>query len=178
VQLADSWATDAHKWLNTTYDCGIALVRDPALLARSMEASAAYLAPGAAREPMHFTPQSSQRARGAECWAVLSHLGSDGVRELVSRCCQLARRLADQLSAAGIEVLNDVVLNQVVVAFGGDDRTERVIAAVQADGTCWCGPTIWRGRRAMRVSICSWSTTEPDIDRSAAAIIRSSLITE
>lgn len=172
VQQADSWATDTHKWLNTTYDSGIALVRDPADLARSMEASAAYLEPGSGREPWHFTPQSSQRARGAECWAVLSHLGREGVAELVSRCCRLARQFAAQLSAAHIEVLNDVALNQVVVAFGADRRTEEVIAAVQAEGTCWCGPTTWRGRRAMRISVSNWSTTSPDIDRSAAAVIR------
>jgi glutamate/tyrosine decarboxylase-like PLP-dependent enzyme len=172
VQGADSWATDTHKWLNTTYDSGIALVRDPAALARSMEASAAYLEPGAARDPWHYTPQASQRARGVECWAVLSHLGRAGVAELVSRCCQLARRFAGQLSAAGAEVLNEVVLNQVVVAFGDDRRTEEVIAAVQAEGTCWCGPTTWRGRRAMRISVSNWSTTASDIDRSAESILQ------
>jgi glutamate/tyrosine decarboxylase-like PLP-dependent enzyme len=172
VQQADSWATDAHKWLNTTYDSGIALVRDPAALARSMEASAAYLGPGSAREPWHYTPQSSQRARGAECWAVLSHLGRDGLAELVSRCCRLARRFAAQLSEAGVEVLNDVVLNQVVVAFGDDHRTGQVIAAVQAEGTCWCGPTTWHGRRAMRISVSNWSTAASDIDRSAEAVVR------
>jgi glutamate/tyrosine decarboxylase-like PLP-dependent enzyme len=167
---ADSWATDAHKWLNTTYDCGIALVRDPAALQSAMAAPAAYLPGDAGREPMHFSPQSSQRARGAEVWAVLATLGRDGVAQLVDRTCRLARRFADGMRDAGYGVLNDVVLNQVVVDFGDPARTDAVIAAIQHEGTCWCGPTTWRSRKAMRVSVSSWNTTEHDIDRSIAAI--------
>ena len=170
VAAADSWATDAHKWLNTTYDCGIALVRDPVALRAALEASAAYLPGAADREPMHFTPQSSQRARGAEVWAVLAALGRPGVADLVGRCCRLARRVADGMRESGYAVLNDVVLNQVVVDFGDPARTDAVIAAVQREGTCWCGPTTWQGRRAMRVSVSGWCTTEEDIDRSIAAI--------
>jgi glutamate/tyrosine decarboxylase-like PLP-dependent enzyme len=170
VAAADSWATDAHKWLNTTYDCGIALVRDPAALLAALEASAAYLPGAADREPMQFTPQSSQRARGAEVWAVLAALGRQGVADLVGRCCRLARRVADGMRQSGYAVLNDVVLNQVVVDFGDTARTDAVIAAVQREGTCWCGPTTWHGRRAMRVSVSGWCTTEQDIDRSIAAI--------
>jgi glutamate/tyrosine decarboxylase-like PLP-dependent enzyme len=167
---ADSWATDAHKWLNTTYDCGVALVRDPRVLRSAMEASAAYLPAEIGREPMHFTPQSSQRARGVEVWAVLAALGRDGVAQLVDRTCRLARRFADGMREAGYGVLNDVVLNQVVVDFGDPARTDAVIAAVQSDGTCWCGPTSWHGRKAMRTSVSSWNTTEDDIDRSIAAV--------
>jgi glutamate/tyrosine decarboxylase-like PLP-dependent enzyme len=167
---ADSWATDAHKWLNTTYDCGVALVRDPAALSAALGASAAYLPGGTGREPMQFTPQSSQRARGAEVWAVLAALGRDGVADLVERTCRLARRMADGMRESGFAVLNDVVLNQVVVDFGDPARTDAVIAAVQRDGTCWCGPTTWQGRRAMRVSVSSWCTTEQDVDASVAAI--------
>ena len=169
LHAADSWATDAHKWLNTTYDCGVALVREPDALRESMRASAAYLPTGDGRSPMDFTPQSSQRARGVECWALLRTLGRDGVADLIERCCRLARRFADGLSAAGGEVHNDVVLNQCVVSFG--ERTGEVIAAVQADGTCWAGETVWRGRRAMRISVSSWATTDADIDRSLAAIV-------
>jgi glutamate/tyrosine decarboxylase-like PLP-dependent enzyme len=170
VAGADSWATDAHKWLNTTYDCGIALVRDPAALRGALEAQAAYLPGTAAREPMHYTPQSSQRARGVEVWAVLAALGRDGVAELVERTCRLARRAAGGLREAGVSVLNDVVLNQVVADFGGQDRTDAVIGAIQRDGTCWCGPTTWQGRHAMRLSVSCWNTTEDDIDRSVAAV--------
>jgi glutamate/tyrosine decarboxylase-like PLP-dependent enzyme len=168
VTAADSWATDAHKWLNTTYDCGIALVRDPAALRSAMEASAAYLPEDAAREPMHYTPQSSQRARGVEVWAVLAVLGRDGVAGLVDRTCRLARRFADGIRSAGYSVLNDVMLNQVLVDFG--TNTKSIIAAVQNEGTCWCGPTTWQGRPAMRVSVSCWNTTEADIDRSVAAV--------
>ena len=167
---ADSWATDAHKWLNTTYDCGVALVRDPGALRSAMQASAAYLPGDVDREPMHRTPQSSQRARGAEVWAALATLGRDGVAELVDRTCRLARRFASGMREAGYTVLNDVVLNQVVVAFGDAPRTDAIIAAVQGEGTCWCGPTNWHGRRAMRVSVSCWNTTEDDIDRSVAAV--------
>ena len=167
---ADSWATDAHKWLNTTYDCGIALVRDPAALRSAMEASASYLPGEAGREPMHLTPQSSQRARGVEVWAALAALGRDGVADLVDRTCRLARRFADGMRQAGYDVPNEVVLNQVLVAFGSAQRTEAIIAAVQDEGTCWAGPTSWQGRAAMRVSISGWNTTEDDIDRSIAAV--------
>jgi glutamate/tyrosine decarboxylase-like PLP-dependent enzyme len=168
---ADSWATDAHKWLNTTYDCGIALVRDPAALRAAMQATAAYLPAAEHREAMNLTPQSSQRARGAEVWAVLASLGRDGVAGLVERTCGLARRFAAGLQEAGYPVLNDVVLNQVLVGFGDPARTAAVVAAVQQDGTCWCGPTTWQGRPAMRISVSAWNTTEADIDRSVAAVL-------
>ena len=169
VDGADSWATDCHKWLNTTYDCGVALIRDPEALRAAMEASASYL-PGASAEMMGMTPESSQRARGLEVWAVLASLGRDGVAELVDTSCRLARRFADGMRAAGFDVLNDVGLNQVLVSFGSAERTDAVIAAVQQDGTCWCGPTTWQSIRAMRVSVSGWSTTEDDIDRSVAAV--------
>lgn len=169
VNGADSWATDCHKWLNTTYDCGVVLARDRAALSASMEASASYL-PGAATEAMHRTPQSSQRARGVEVWATLASLGRDGVAALVEKNCRLARRFAAAMEDAGFDVLNDVVLNQVLVSFGSTEQTDEVIAAVQEDGTCWCGPTTWQGRRAMRFSVSAWSTTDDDIDRSVAAV--------
>jgi glutamate/tyrosine decarboxylase-like PLP-dependent enzyme len=120
--------------------------------------------------PMHVTPQSSQRARGAEVWAVLATLGQDGVAALVDRTCALARRFADGVRGADHTVANDVVLNQVVVDFGDEERTSAVIAAIQEEGTCWCGPTVWQGRAAMRVSVSGWNTTEHDIDRSVAAV--------
>ena len=170
VENADSWATDCHKWLNTTYDCGVALVRSRDALAAAMEASAAYL-PGAATEAMGLAPESSQRARGVEVWAALASLGRDGVAGLVERSCRLAGRFAAAMQGAGFEPLNHVVLNQVLVSFGEAEHTDAVIAAVQQDGTCWCGPTTWHGTRAMRVSVSGWSTTEDDIDRSAAAVI-------
>jgi glutamate/tyrosine decarboxylase-like PLP-dependent enzyme len=171
---AASWATDCHKWLNTTYDCGVALVFDPETLRRAMESSASYL-PGADAEAMSLTPQSSQRARGMEVWATLAALGRDGVAQLVDNGCRLARMFADGMRSAGFEVLNDVVLNQVLVSFGPAERTDSVIAAVQDEGTCWCGPTTWHGHRAMRVSVSGWSTSEDDIDRSIEAVRRCAL---
>ncbi|WIG61116.1 MAG: Aromatic-L-amino-acid decarboxylase [Ktedonobacterales bacterium] len=172
VADADSWATDAHKYLNTPYDSGIAFVRDPEPLRAAMSVSATYLPQGAARDPLAYTPDSSRRARGIEIWAALKSLGRAGVADLVERCCRYATRFAEGLRAAGYDVLNEVALNQVLVAFGDDETTCRVIAAIQDDGTCWCGGTTWQGRAAMRISVSSWRTTTADVDRSLAAMIR------
>jgi len=170
---ADSWATDAHKWLNVPYDCGVALVRDAAALGRAMSISGAYLIASDQRDALNFTPDSSRRARAVEVWAALKSLGRSGLADLVSRHCRQARRLAEGLAGGGAEILNEVVLNQVVVAFGDDERSRRVIAAVQEDGTCWCGGTTWKGRAAMRISVSSWATTDDDVELSSAAILRS-----
>jgi glutamate/tyrosine decarboxylase-like PLP-dependent enzyme len=173
VERADSWAADAHKWLNVPYDCGIVFVRDAAALRGAMASDASYLPEGGAlREPFHYGPELSRRARGLEVVAALRSLGRAGVAELVERCCALARRFEAGLRAAGHEVLNEVVLNQVVVAFGDETRTARTIARVQEEGVCWCGPTRWRGRAAMRISVSSWATREPDVDASLASILR------
>jgi len=172
VEHADSWATDAHKWLNVPYDCGIALVRDPAALRGAMGTGAAYLQESPVREPMHYTPELSRRARGVEVWAALRTLGRSGVEELVDRCCAHARRFADGLRAEGHEVLNDVVLNQVLVSFGDDETTRRMIEAIQADGTCFCSGTTWHGRAAMRISVSSYATTAEDVEQSLAAMHR------
>jgi glutamate/tyrosine decarboxylase-like PLP-dependent enzyme len=163
--------TDAHKWLNTTYDSGIALVRDGETLRAAMRAEASYLPPGAARDPMNFTPQSSQRARGAEVWAVLATLGRTGVAGLIGGHVALARRFASGLAAGGLDILNEVRLNQVVAACDDAAATDRMITALQREGTCWCGPTTWHGRRAMRVSVSNWSTSRSDVDRSIAAVL-------
>ncbi len=171
-ELADSWATDAHKWPNVSYDSGIVMVRDPMALRRAMTISAAYLTAGALREPMNHVPDASRRARGVELWAALKSLGRSGLRDLVERTCALATRFADKLRAAGFEILNDVVINQLLVSFGSAERTQDVIRRVQEDGTCWCGATVWQGKAAMRISVSSWATTENDIDRSADAVIR------
>ena len=169
---ADSWATDAHKWLNVPYDCGIAMVRDAAALRAAMAMTASYLPPSAGvRDPMHYSPDGSRRARAVDVWAALAFLGRDGLAELIDRCCRHAVRMADGLRAAGHEVLNEVTLNQVLVAFGDDDTTSRVIAAVQAAGVCWCGGTRWHGREAMRISVSSYATTDADIDTSLASIV-------
>jgi len=168
---ADSWATDAHKWLNVPYDCGLAIVRDEDALRRAMSISGAYIAPSGQRDAIELTPDSSRRARAVEVWAALKSLGAEGLAELVARNCRQARRLGEGLRAAGHDVLNEVVLNQVVVAFGDEARTKQVIAAIQQDGTCWCGGTVWRGRAAMRISVSSWATSDVDIERSLAAIL-------
>jgi glutamate/tyrosine decarboxylase-like PLP-dependent enzyme len=168
---ADSWATDGHKWLNVPNDCGIALVREPGNLRRSFTATAGYLPPGPGFEATNHTPQSSQRARQIEVWAVLRTLGRQGVTDLVTRTCRYAQTMAADLSQAGLEVLNEVVLNQVLVRAVTDDRTRALIAAVQQDGTCWCGPTVWEHRPAMRISVSGWATTAADVRLSAEAII-------
>jgi glutamate/tyrosine decarboxylase-like PLP-dependent enzyme len=169
---ADSWAVDAHKWLNVPYDCGIAFCRHPADLRAAMTLRAAYLAQGDEREPSQFTPEMSRRARGVEVWAALRSLGRAGLADLIERTCRHARRFGEAMTGAGYQVLNDVVLNQVLVSFGDAETTRRVIADVQADGTCWCGGTVWQGHVAMRISVSSWATTEADVERSIAAILR------
>jgi glutamate/tyrosine decarboxylase-like PLP-dependent enzyme len=171
---ADSWATDAHKWLNVPYDNGIVLVRRVADLRAAMSTSAAYLAEGVAgdREPSHYTPESSRRARGVEVWAALLNLGRDGLTDLIERTCRYARAFAQGLKDHGFEILNDVVLNQVLVSFGSPEATRAVIGHLQAGGVCWCGGTVWQGRTAMRISVSSWATTEADVQLSIEAMVR------
>ena len=170
-ELADSWATDAHKWPNIGYDCGIALVRDPGALRAAMSINAPYLVHGEDRDPSNYGPELSRRARGVELWAGLRSLGREGMAALVERTSAHARRFAAGLKAAGFEILNDVVINQVMVSFGSPERTLRTIARLQAEGTCWCGSTVWQGRTAMRISVSSWATTADDVERSLAAMI-------
>ena len=174
VDQADSWSCDAHKWLNVPYDCGFAICSRPQVHAAALSYSAAYLTGQGGPTPAlgDLVTESSRRARGFAVWAALRELGRDGVADLVDRCCTLARRCADGLEAGGAEVVNDVVLNQVLVGFGDDARTDRVVDAVQREGTCWLGATTWHGRRLMRVSVSNWSTTAQDIDESVAAILR------
>ncbi|HEY8011076.1 MAG TPA: pyridoxal-dependent decarboxylase [Rudaea sp.] len=173
IEVADSWATDAHKWLNVPYDSGLAFVRDAHALSAAMAITAEYLPTASPwRNPSDFTPELSRRARGVDVWAALRSLGRSGVAEMIERNCRQARRFAEALTASGFDVLNEVVLNQVLVSFGDATRTQRVIAALQADGTCWCGGTVWQGRTAMRISVCSWATTDADVERSIDAMIR------
>lgn len=184
VELADSWATDAHKWLNVPHDSGLVFTAHPEPHRAAMAVTAAYLVRGAGgeRDNDDWVPEGSRRARGFAVWAALRTLGHDGVRDLVERCCGLARRMADRLEQEpDVEILNHVALNQVLVRFrppgsgdlaAADALTDRVIKAVQRDGTCWVGGTTWHGRRAMRISVSNWSTSEADIDRSAAAILK------
>jgi glutamate/tyrosine decarboxylase-like PLP-dependent enzyme len=178
VAEADSWATDAHKWLNVPYDCGVAIVRDRTAHAAAMNsfAGAEYIP-----QPQHderyqaeWVPEFSRRARGFAVYAALRELGRRGVAELVERCCSCARLMAKELARdPRVTVLNDVVLNQVLVRFARDGAniTDEVIEAVQREGTCWMSGTEWEGQPAMRISVCNWRTTEDDIRRSARAIL-------
>lgn len=171
-ELADSWATDGHKWPNAGYDCGIVLLRDPEQLHAAMSATASYLVSGTSRDPMNYAPDMSRRARGVEFWATLRSLGRKGLAELIERTCGHASRFAAGLQEAGFAVLNDVVINQVLVSFGSPERTLEVIRRTQEDGTCWAGSTVWQGQTAMRISVSSWVTTEEDVERSLEAIVR------
>jgi glutamate/tyrosine decarboxylase-like PLP-dependent enzyme len=178
AERADSWASDLHKWLNVPYDSGVAFCAHPDAHRAAMGVRASYLIhadPDGPRDQMDWNPEFSRRARGFAVYAAIRSLGRSGIVEIVERCCAHARRFADALAdTPGVEVLNDVVLNQVLVRFEDDDATTRaVIEGVQNDGTCWLGGTIWKGRTAMRISVSNWSTTEEDVDRSAAAIIES-----
>src|SRR5947209_742635 len=169
---ADSWATDAHKYLNTPYDSGLAFVRSPDVLQSAMAISAAYLPSSPTRDPANFTPELSRRARGIEVWAALHSLGRSGLADLIERTCRYAVRFAEGLCAAGYTILNEVIFNQVLVTFGDDERTRRIIAGIQRDGTCWCGGTIWQGHTAMRISVSSWATTDADVELCLEAMIR------
>jgi len=173
LERADSWSTDGHKWLNVPYDSGVAFVRDGDALRAAMAVTAEYLPTQSPyRNPSDYTPELSRRARGVGVWAALRSLGRRGVEELIEQNCRQARDFASQLSAAGFEILNDVVLNQVLVSFGDPDRTRRVIAALQDDGTMWAGETVWQKKTAMRISVSCWATSDDDVLRSVAAIVR------
>lgn len=173
IELADSWCTDGHKWLNVPYDCGLVFCADPEAHLAATSFTAAYLVgAGAAGSASDFVLESSRRARGFAVWAAVRELGVSGLADLVRRTCALARRFADGLAAGGIEIANEVVLNQVLAGFGSDARTDAVIAGVQRDGTCWLGGTTWRGRRLMRISVSNFATSADDVDRSVAAILR------
>jgi glutamate/tyrosine decarboxylase-like PLP-dependent enzyme len=169
---ANSWATDCHKWLNVPYDSGVAFVRQAEDLRNAMSLSASYLQIGTKREASHYTPESSRRARGVEIWAALKSLGRSGLAGMIEQNCRLATRFANGLSAAGYEVLNDVVLNQVLASFGDSDLNKKIVGEVQRDGTCWCGGTEWQKNFVMRISVSCWATIENDIDRSVAAVVR------
>jgi glutamate/tyrosine decarboxylase-like PLP-dependent enzyme len=172
IERADSWGTDAHKWLNVPYDSGLVFVRDADALSSAMAVTAAYL-PSATtfRNPSDFTPEFSRRARGVEVWAALRSLGRRGLAERLERSCRQARRFADGLREAGYRVLNDVVLNQVLVQFGDEETTRRVITAIQDEGTCWCGETTWQDHYAMRISVSSLLTADEDVEASLAAML-------
>lgn len=173
IDRADSIATDAHKWLNVPYDCGVVFCADEAAHRSAMSLAAAYIvATGAERDPHEFVPEESRRARAIPVYAALRSLGRRGLAECIERNCRQAQRFGAALRAAGFNVLNDVVLNQVLVSFGTPQQTQATIAAIQQDGTCWCGGTVWQGHTAMRISVCNWSTTDEDVERSIDAIIR------
>jgi glutamate/tyrosine decarboxylase-like PLP-dependent enzyme len=172
MAAADSWAADAHKWLNVPYDSGLVLVRDATALRAAMSVEAAYLVQGGDRVPYQYTPDFSRRARGVEVWAALRQLGRSGLADLIERTCHFAQRLAEGLTRAGHRVLNEVVLNQVLVSFGSAERTRAIIERIQREGICWCGGTVWQGHTAMRISVSSWATTEVDVERSLEAILR------
>ena len=173
LELADSWACDGHKWLNVPYDSGFVFCADPQAHLAAASYVAAYLeGSGVTAGSADFVLESSRRARGFAVWAALRQLGRYGVADLVDHCCRLARRFAERLAAAGADIVNDVVLNQVLVSFGDDARNDAIVAGVQREGTCWLGGTTWRGRRLIRISVSNYSTTEHDVDLSVAAILR------
>ena len=181
AERADSWTIDGHKWLNVPYDSGIAFCAHPEAHRAAMSVQASYLEqtdPDQARDPIDWTPEFSRRARGFPIYAAIRALGSEGIAELVQRCSRHAAHFAERLGAEpGVEILNDVVLNQVLVRFGDDDAlTQATVKGVQEDGTCWLSGTVWRGQAAMRISVCNWRTTDDDVERSAAAILAAAAV--
>jgi glutamate/tyrosine decarboxylase-like PLP-dependent enzyme len=173
VEHADSWATDAHKWLNVPYDSGIAFVRDGQALRQAMAVTAEYLPTETKeRNPSDYTPELSRRARGVDVWAAMRSLGRSGIREMIERHCRQACRFAEGLRDLGFGILNEIALNQVLVSFGTPDETRRMIAAIQEEGTMWAGETVWQGHTAMRISVIGWNTTDADIEKCLEAIRR------
>ena len=172
IELADSWATDAHKWLNVPYDSGLVFVKEQGALFNAVASTAAYLPEVGKRDPFQYTPEMSRAARGVAVWAAIKSLGKQGLVEMINRHCTYAKQLAEALQKAGYNVLNEVVVNQILVSFGDPATTLQVIKNVQEEGTCWCGGTIWQGKTAMRISISSWATTEEDIQLSLDAILK------
>ena len=170
VELADSWSVDGHKWLNLPQDSAVYICRDREAVNDVFGVEATYLMRDERRQPNTLTPELSRRARGVEFWAAMRHLGRSGIEDLIDRCCAHARRFAEGLAAAGYEVLNDVVLNQVVFACADEAETRAALARIQASGVTWLGPTHWRGRFAMRISVSSWATTGDDVERSLAVM--------
>ncbi|MEM5775733.1 MAG: aminotransferase class V-fold PLP-dependent enzyme, partial [Anaerolineaceae bacterium] len=169
IEMADSWSVDAHKLINAPYDCGIVLCRSRKALVSAMHISGSYLIDSERRDNMHYAPEMSRRARGIDVWATLKSLGRDGLEELIDRLCNHARRFGDKLGAQGFHILNDIVFNQVLLAADTPEMTQAVLAEVQQSGEMWCGGTVWNGKPAIRISVCSWATTEADVDRSVAA---------
>ncbi len=168
---ADSWVVDGHKWLNTPYDCGIAIVKSPAAVHAAMATQAPYLKESGTVAPKDMVPEFSRSARGVEVWAALHSLGKEGIAEILDRCCRLARKIALGLKKMGFDILNDVVLNQVIATMPGrEELCSKIATHVQASGEAWFGATHWQGKEAIRISIVSWVTTSRDIDRTLAAI--------
>lgn len=172
VQDADSWAVDAHKWLNVPYDSGVVFVREQASLFAAMSSSAAYLPTNTVRDAFNYVPEMSRQARAIPIWAALKSLGKKGLINLIETNCRQAGDFAKALTDAGFTVLNDVVLNQVMVSFGDANKTQQVIKAVQDEGVCWCGGTVWQGKTAMRISVSSWCTSDEDVQLSLESITR------
>lgn len=172
MEKADSWATDAHKWLNVPYDSGLVFVRDKEALFSAMSATAAYLPEGTAREPLQYVPEMSRQARAIPVWAALKSLGIEGLAALIESNCRHAALFAEKLTEAGFRVLNEVALNQVLVSFGDAATTQEVIRKVQEEGVCWCGGTVWQGHMAMRISVSCWATSDEDVKLSLASIIK------
>ncbi|NVJ69039.1 MAG: aspartate aminotransferase family protein [Alphaproteobacteria bacterium] len=170
VELADSVVVDAHKWLNTPYDCGIVMTRHAEALQGAMGTVAPYLKEEKKGEPKDMGPEFSRRARGVEVWAALRSLGHAGLKSMIGRCCDHAQVFADGLRAQGFEILNDVVLNQVVATIGTPEQIAEIRRLVEVSGECWFGSTFWKGWDAVRISVSSWRTTEEDVERSLAAI--------
>lgn len=171
LERADSWVTSAHKLLNVPYDSAVVMCRDAAVMEGALSTTSNYAVKGAEREPNHFTPEGSRRARGIDIWATFKQLGTTGISQHVENCCANARRFADVLRDGGVPVLNEIWFNQVLFVLGAADASDRVLTSVAAEGTTWIGPTTWRGASAARASFCSWSTTLEDAQRAAGSVI-------
>lgn len=171
IEKADSWAVDGHKTLNTPYDCGIVMCKDKDALASALHMSGSYIVKGNERDGMFYTMEMSRRARIVELWAVMKYLGRDGISELVMQLHSRAAQFAEELKENGFEILNDVVFNQVLVHYKSDEDTLTILDSIQKQRVCWCGPSEWQGKKVIRISVCSWATTEEDITKSVQSFV-------
>lgn len=170
MENADSWSCDAHKTLNSGYDCGLVFCRKPEALATALTAGAPYLAFSDKRDGMLYATEMSRKAYGIVLWSIMKNLGANGVEKMIDDMCENTQYFGAELEKAGIRLVNPPIFNQMMLQFGSDEETKAVLEEIQKSGTMWCGPSMWKGKSVIRISVSSYSTSREDIDRAVEVI--------